>query len=274
MATTGSLSSTRGVEARALDEGLCVTPGNVEETKEDCSSKLVGELGPVSWASEGSHSVYLPPTFVRESNENLSHIFGPEKFTCIADVGSNKLKLDNSVVSYCGDTQLQGGDTNTARCALGYVPGGGDTERTFSCPPDGVVSGTQPVCEPLPCSAPKSDSENSEDMCRDTADERSCGVSWASGYSIVGDSAVWPRMTNDSGTNSIPEGTLQKFDDFEGIADTGDGVGLGVNCALKAPLAWLKLTHVFGTTAPPLNLTILLLRAHQSALLLPSHQQV
>ena len=42
----------------------------------------------------------------------------------------------------------------------------------------------------------------------------------------------------------------------------------------KAPTVWLKLTRVCGTSAPPSKLTILHLRAHQSAVLPPSHQQV
>ena len=40
-ATTSTLSSARGAEARALDEGVCVTPETVEGTKEDCSSCMV-----------------------------------------------------------------------------------------------------------------------------------------------------------------------------------------------------------------------------------------
>ena len=91
---------------------------------------------------------------VCESTENLLHIFGPENFTCDADVCSHVPNSDNSVVSDCGDSQLRTGDTCTARCAAGYVLGVRDTEQTFSCQPDGVVSGTQPVCELLPCSAP------------------------------------------------------------------------------------------------------------------------
>ena len=38
----------------------------------------------------------------------------------------------------------------------------------------------------------------SVDVCTDSADERSCVVSCASGYSIVGDPPVWPSLTNDS----------------------------------------------------------------------------
>ena len=97
-----------------------------------------------------------------------------------------------------GDTQLRTRDTCTARCALGYVLGVGGTEQTFCCQPDGVVvSGTQLVCEPLQCSAPKVDSECGVDVCIDISDERSCVISCASGYSIVGD----PAMTNDSWTD-------------------------------------------------------------------------
>ena len=47
-----------------------------------------------------------------------------------------------------------------------------------------------------------------------------------------------------------------------------------INAEQKAPMVWLKLTRVGGTTAPPSKLTILLLHAHQSEVLPPSHQQV
>ena len=51
---TSSLCSAHGAEARALDEGVCVTPETVDGTNEDCSSKLVGELCTVScvWREE------------------------------------------------------------------------------------------------------------------------------------------------------------------------------------------------------------------------------
>ena len=62
-ATTSSLGSARGAEARALDEGVCVTPETVEETKEDCSSKLVGELCTVSCVSGYSNSVDFRRSF-------------------------------------------------------------------------------------------------------------------------------------------------------------------------------------------------------------------
>ena len=80
---------------------------------------------------------------------------------------------------------LRRGDTGTARWALGSVLGVGDTDQRFSCQPDGVVSGTQPVCEPLPCSAPKVDSEYGVDVCIYSADERRCMVSCANGCSMV-----------------------------------------------------------------------------------------
>ena len=67
-ATTSSLSSARGAEARTLDEGVCVTPENVEETKEECSGKLVGELCTVSCVSGCSISVDLPQIFLCQSN--------------------------------------------------------------------------------------------------------------------------------------------------------------------------------------------------------------
>ena len=74
----------------------------VEGIKEDCSSKLVGELGTVSCASEGSNSVDLPQIFLCESNGSLLHIFEPWNFTCVADVCSKVPNLDNSVVRDCG----------------------------------------------------------------------------------------------------------------------------------------------------------------------------
>ena len=79
-----------------------------------------------------------------------------------------------------------------------------DTRRalySFSCQPDGVVSGTQPVCDFLPRSAPNVDSEYGVDVLFCSADERSCVVSCASGSSIVEDPAVWTFTTNDSWTD-------------------------------------------------------------------------
>ena len=106
----------------------------MEGTKEDCSSKFVDKLGTVSWASGGSHSVCLPQVFLCKSNDSLSHIIRPEKFTCVADVCSDVLKLDNSVVSDCGDTQLREGDTSTATGVLGYVFGVGDNRVNVLLP--------------------------------------------------------------------------------------------------------------------------------------------
>ena len=73
------------VKARALDEGVRVTPETVE-TKEDCSSKLVSELCTVSCVSRHSNSVDLPQIFLCESEESLLHIFWPENFTRVAGV--------------------------------------------------------------------------------------------------------------------------------------------------------------------------------------------
>ena len=66
-ATTSTLSDGQGALARALDEGVCVTPG----TKEDCSSKSVGELCTRTCVSVDSNSVDLPQIFLCESNEDL-----------------------------------------------------------------------------------------------------------------------------------------------------------------------------------------------------------
>ena len=80
--TTSSLSSAHGAEARALDEGVYVTPETVERAKMECSSKFVGELGTVSCVSGDSNPADLPQIFLCESDECLLHIFGPENFTC------------------------------------------------------------------------------------------------------------------------------------------------------------------------------------------------
>ena len=179
-------------------------------TEEDCSSKLVGELCTVSCVSGDINS--------------LDSCVSPMRVFCTSSGLRNSRalrmcapmpNLDNSVVSDCGDTQLRTGDTCTVRCAAGYVLGARDTEQTFSCQPDGVVSGTQLVCELLPCSAPKIDSEFGVDVCIDSADEKSCVVSCASGYSIVGDSAVWTCVTNDSWTDGgLLTGLPQAFADL------------------------------------------------------------
>ena len=185
-------------------------------------ASLVGELCTVSCVSGDSNSLGLPQILLCESNESLFHIFEPENFTCVADVCSYVLNLDNSVV---GDTQLQTGDTCTARCAPGCVLGVGDTEQIFSCQPDGVVSGTQPVCELLPCLAPKVDSEYGVDVCIDSADERSCVVSSASGYSNAGDLAVWTCMTNGSWT----DGGLSTCE-LQACADLSSGSSVVSDC--------------------------------------------
>ena len=87
-----------------------------------------------------------------------------------------------------------------------------------------MVSRTQPGGEPVRCPAPKGDSENSEDMCSDSADERSCGVSWASGYSIVQNPAVWTWMTNDSGND---DGVHTRERQAGAHLSLGSSVGLG-----------------------------------------------
>ena len=239
-------------------------------TKEDCSSKLVGELCTVSCVSGDSNSVYLPKIFLSESNESLLHIFGPENLTCVPDVCSYVPNLDNSVVSDRGDTQLR-----TAVL---------DTEQTFSCQPNGAVSGTQPVCEPLPCSAPKVDSEYGVDVYIHSADERSCMVSCANdswtdggltmcephvcadlslGSTVAADcdgtlfSHTWTVSCASGYVGSdmddavfkclaspgLPDGTLpscvllvclgKEFDSLEGITYNCDGVGLGDNCGAE-----------------------------------------
>ena len=87
---SGAYSAQVVVEAQdEEDEGELVLKENEApddelevEYQEDCSSKLVGELCTVSCVSGESNSVDLRQIFLRESNESLSHIFGPEKFRC------------------------------------------------------------------------------------------------------------------------------------------------------------------------------------------------
>ena len=124
----------------------------------------------------------VPQIFLCESNESLLHIFGNENLT-----------------------QVRTGDTCTTRGATGYVLGVGETEQTFSCQPDGVVSGTQPVCALVSDLALKVGSEYGVDVCIDSADERRCVVSGTSGCSNEEGTAGWPGMTNDSWMDgSIP----------------------------------------------------------------------
>ena len=118
----------------------------------DGSSKFVGELGTVSCVSGSCNSVNLKP--LCDSNESLSHNFGLENSMCVADVRFDVPNLHDSVVSGCSDLHLRTGDTRPASCTLGYVLGVGDPKQTFFSLSEGIMSGTQPVCEPLPFSAP------------------------------------------------------------------------------------------------------------------------
>ena len=121
----------------------------------------------------------------------MAYNFGLENSTCVVDMCFYVPNLGGSVVSDCGDTR-------TARCAPGNVLGVGDTEQTFSCQPDDVVTGTQPACEALPLSAPNIDSEFVVDLCIDRAEEGSCLVSGARGSPIERDPSVCTCVTNDS----------------------------------------------------------------------------
>ena len=72
-----------------------------------------------------------------------------------------------SVPNLGGSVVSDGGDTRPASGTPGYVLGVGNTESMFCCRSEGTLSGTQFVCEPLPCSAPKIDSEYGVDVCID-----------------------------------------------------------------------------------------------------------
>ena len=133
----------------------------------DGSSKLVGELCTVSCVSGSCNPVNLKPSC--DSSESLSHNFGQENSTCVADMCLYVPNLGGSVVSDCGDTR-PGSDT------LGFVLGVGDTKQMFFCRSEGTMLGTQPVCEPLPLSAANIDSESVVDVCIDRAEEGSCVV--------------------------------------------------------------------------------------------------
>ena len=160
-------------------------------TKEDCSSKIVGELCTVSCVSGDSNSVDLPQISLCESNESLPHIFGPENFTCVADVCSYVPNLDDSVVSDCGSTRSCGQATRAQPGARRAVYTVSETPSKFSLASQMVLCQEHSLSASL-ChvKAPKVDSEYGVDVCIDSADERSCVVSCASGYSIVGDPAV------------------------------------------------------------------------------------
>ena len=86
--------------------------------------------------------------------------------TCVVDTCFSVPNLGGSVVS-------DGGDTRPATGTPGYVLGVGDTNQTSFCQPEGIMSGAQPVCEPLPPSAPNIDSKSVLDVCSDLAEEGS-----------------------------------------------------------------------------------------------------
>ena len=68
--------------------------------------------------------------------------------------------------------------------------------------------------------------------------------------------------------------TGQEFDSWEGVSDTGDGVGLGDSCGTEGAHGMAETYSRVWNDSTSLKLTIQLLRAHQSALLPPSHQKV
>ena len=146
----------------------------------------VGELCTVSGASEYSNSVDLPQIFLCESNESLLGIFGLENFTCVAEVCSSVPNLDNSIVNDCGDTQLRTSDTCTAARRTVY--------SVSEIPSKRSLASQKVLCQEhsLFCD---------EDVCIDSADERSCVVPCASGYSIVGDPALRTCMTQGAWTD-------------------------------------------------------------------------
>ena len=197
------------------------------------SSKCVGELGTVGCASRSCKRVNLKP--LCGSNESLSHNFGRENSTC----GGYVFYVPNmggSVVRDCGDTRPASG-------TLGYVLGVEDTKQTFFCQPEDMRSGAQPVCEPLPLTAPNIGSESVVDVCSDRAEEGSCLVSGARGPPIEGDPSVWTCKTNDYLiddwlTTGEPQacanlglgGSVRsELDGSEGIAPTDEGGDFGDN---------------------------------------------
>ena len=188
------------------------------------SSKLVAELGTVSCVSGCCNLVNLKPLCA--SNESLSHNFGPENSTCVVDVPN----LGGSDVSDCGDTRPASGNPG---CVLGV----GDTKQKFFCRTEDIMLGTQPVCEPLPLSAPNIGSESDVDVCIDREGEANCVVSSASGSLIKGDPSVGTCMTNDSLIDDgLTTGEPQACANLSlggsirsDLAHTYDGGGLGAN---------------------------------------------
>ena len=68
--------------------------------------------------------------------------------------------------------------------------------------------------------------------------------------------------------------TGQEFDGLDGIAPTCDGVGLGDNCGAEGADGEAETYPCVRNDSTSLKINNPLLRAHQSAVLPPSHQQV
>ena len=105
-----------------------------------------------------------------DSNESISHNSGPENSTYVAERCRDVPNLDGSVVHDFGDSRPASGTPS-------YVLGVGDAKKMFFWRSESTMSGTQPVFEPLPLSAPNIDSESVVDVCMDMAEEVSCVVS-------------------------------------------------------------------------------------------------
>ena len=112
-------------------------PGQSEEGQLGGWLQQVSGRARVSCVSGSCNSANLKP--LCDSNESLSHNSGPGNSTGVADVFFVLPNLE--------DLHWRTGDTRPASCTLCYALGVGNTKQTFMCLPEGVVSGTQPVCQ-------------------------------------------------------------------------------------------------------------------------------
>ena len=166
------------------------------------------------------------------------------------------------------------------RCASSYSIVGdlaGWTSRTNgSC-----VDGGLPTCEPQGCADLSLDSSVVPD-CDETLYSHTCTVFCASRYVASDmDQAVFQCSLLQVYQMGLFPGArpcwfaLVRHSTTWRVSHTIATVFVSwIIAEQSAPMEWLKLTCVCGTTAPPSKLTNLLSRAHQSAVLPPSHLQV
>ena len=99
-----------------------------------------------------------------------------------------------SMIATKGDASPASG---THCCVLGF----GNTQQTFLGLLEGIVPGTRLDCQPLPFSAPNTNSESVVGVCLDITEEGSCMVSGTNGSPVVGGPSVETRTMQDSWMN-------------------------------------------------------------------------